>query len=134
MNSAVISVGSNIEPEKNVERAREIISSQERLVSVSRFVKTRPVGLKDQPDFLNGAFLIETEKDADELRASLKAIEKRLGRKRTSEKYGPRTIDLDIVVFNGEVIDGDYFNYNFVRDSVDELFNSAGAELKEENK
>ena len=49
-------------------------------------------------------------------------IETELGRKRTANKNGPRTIDLDIVVFNGEIIDQDYYRYPFVKTVVDEIF------------
>ena len=121
MNSAVISVGSNIDPEGNIKKARRLLSREQRLLSVSTLVRTSPVGLKDQPDFLNGAFLIETALGAEGLRAYLKDVEQRLGRKRTREPNAPRTIDLDLVVFNGVIIDDDYFRYEFVRRAVDEL-------------
>ncbi|MFQ5441162.1 MAG: 2-amino-4-hydroxy-6-hydroxymethyldihydropteridine diphosphokinase [Thermodesulfobacteriota bacterium] len=134
MNRAVISVGSNIDPEENIKRAAEILAGEERLLRTSAPVRTKPVGVTGQPDFLNGAFLIETEKDADGLRASLKEIERRLGRVRSADKSGPRTMDLDIIVFNGEVIDADYFRYDFVRNAVDELRRSTGDGLKEKTK
>ncbi len=121
MNRAVISVGSNIEPEENIGKARGILSNDELLKGESVLVRTKPVGITDQPDFLNGAFLIETEMKREELLKYLKALETFLGRVREGDKDGPRTIDLDIIVFNGEIVDDDYYKYGFVRLSVLEL-------------
>lgn len=122
MNLVILSVGSNIDPLTNVTKAAEILAEINYLISVSRFMKTSPEGNPDQPDFLNGAFYIKTGLDQVSLKDKLKDIEAKLGRTRTSNKNGARTIDLDIVVFNGEVTDPDYERYAFVKKSVDEIF------------
>ncbi len=122
MNLVILSVGSNIDPLANIKKAAEILSGLNCLISVSRFQKTSPEGDPEQPDFLNGAFYVKTSLDQGQLRDKLKEIEAQLGRVRTSNKNSPRTIDLDIVVFNGKIIDPDYDQYIFVKKSVDEIF------------
>lgn len=122
MNLVILSVGSNIDPLDNIKKAADILADLDCLVSVSEFIKTSPVGYPDQPEFLNGAFYIRTSLAKTELKNRLMTIETELGRKRTANKNGPRTIDLDIVVFNGEIIDQDYYRYPFVKTVVDEIF------------
>ena len=84
----------------------------------SPFVRTRPVGCVDQPDFTNGALLVETAADRERLRSDLKGIEALLGRQRGDNRYGPRTIDLDIVVWNGRIVDPDFYTREFLRQAV----------------
>ncbi|MHC4552435.1 MAG: 2-amino-4-hydroxy-6-hydroxymethyldihydropteridine diphosphokinase [Planctomycetota bacterium] len=125
MNRAIIAVGSNIEPAANVEKAEAILAAEQRMLGRSRFVKTAPQGFTEQADFLNGAFSIETKLNQQQLAEYLKDVESRLGRVRTENKNGPRTIDLDVVVFNGAIVDDDYNRYDFVRKAVDELMGEA---------
>src|SRR5215467_3158656 len=68
----------------------------------SSLYETEPWGKSDQPSFLNEAVLIETSLNAHALMDSILEVEERMGRKRI-EKYGPRTIDIDILFFNDEV-------------------------------
>ena len=118
MNRAVIGVGSNIAPEVNVPRARQRIAERHVIVAESPLMKTSPIGHVDQPDFTNGALLLETPADRQRLRADLKAIETMLGREPGENRYGPRTIDLDIVVWNGEIIDRDLYTRDYLREAV----------------
>ncbi len=118
MNLAVIGVGSNIEPRINVPRARERIAERHFIVAESPLVETSPVGYADQPDFTNGALLLETRADRERLKADLKAIETLLGRRPGLNRHGPRTIDLDIVVWNGAVIDPDLYTRDYLRHAV----------------
>lgn len=121
MNRAVIGIGSNIKPEENVAKAREIIAQNHQVLAVSRFIETKPIGYTDQPNFVNGAMLIETVMNRMELKQWLHEVEIQLGRVRTENKYGPRTIDLDIVVWNGEIVDQDVHERDFLRDAVVEV-------------
>jgi 2-amino-4-hydroxy-6-hydroxymethyldihydropteridine diphosphokinase len=121
MNRAVISVGSNIEPEKHVRWARQRIAEELKLVAESEFVETEPIGRPDQPNFLNGAFLVETSRSRDELEAWLKSLEQELGRVKQADKYGPRTIDLDLVVWNDAVVHPDVYEREFLRKAVRQL-------------
>jgi 2-amino-4-hydroxy-6-hydroxymethyldihydropteridine diphosphokinase len=76
------------------------------LLAVSTLRETDPVGNEDQPKFLNGAAMIATDLEADALLDYLLALELRLGRDRaSSRRFGPRTIDLDLLLFGDETID-----------------------------
>jgi dihydroneopterin aldolase/2-amino-4-hydroxy-6-hydroxymethyldihydropteridine diphosphokinase len=106
VNRAFISLGSNIDPEHNLQGAVQRLANRTRLLAVSRVYQTKPVGKTDQPDFLNAAVLVETELTARELKSQvLGAIEAELGRVRTEDKNAPRTIDLDISLFNDEILE-----------------------------
>jgi 2-amino-4-hydroxy-6-hydroxymethyldihydropteridine diphosphokinase len=70
---------------------------------ISSLYETEPVGLRDQPPFINGVALLETEGDARWVLAQLLAIEADLGRMRGT-RWGPRTIDLDLLLFDNEII------------------------------
>jgi 2-amino-4-hydroxy-6-hydroxymethyldihydropteridine diphosphokinase len=72
------------------------------IMKQSSLYQTAPWGKTDQPDFLNQALIVETKLDAHSMMASLIGIELKAGRKRT-EKYGPRTLDIDILLFNDEI-------------------------------
>jgi 2-amino-4-hydroxy-6-hydroxymethyldihydropteridine diphosphokinase len=67
--------------------------------------ETDPVGCLDQPRFLNGAAELETTLAPRELLDRLLAVERALGRERTGPRFGPRTIDLDLLLYGGETID-----------------------------
>ena len=120
-NRVVIGVGSNISAQENIALAKEAISSSHELLKSSRFVKTEPLGFKDQDDFTNGAFLINTQMSQAELKNWLKNLENKLGRVKTENVNGPRTIDLDIVVWNEEIVDNEVKEREFLRKSVQEL-------------
>ena len=121
MNQAVIGLGSNIAPQGNIRKAKSILGRKFRVVAESRFTATRPIGNARQPDFLNGSVLIETDSEMDALKVALKAIETELGRNNTQDPFGPRTIDLDIVVWNGKVVDKDFYDREYLQRSVLEL-------------
>lgn len=105
MNRVYILLGSNINPGNNIQEAVRRLSRHSRLLVVSPIYESAPVGKTDQPNFLNAAMLIETNLTAAELKAKvLRAIEEKLGRVRTGDKNGPRTIDLDIALFGDQVL------------------------------
>jgi len=70
------------------------------VVKVSNVYRNPAIGPGPQADFLNAAVLLRIDHSASELRAQLRAIEQRLGRVRTEDKYAPRTIDLDLVIMD----------------------------------
>jgi 2-amino-4-hydroxy-6-hydroxymethyldihydropteridine diphosphokinase len=108
MNRVIVLLGSNIEKEKNLPAAARLLSDCCQVTAYSQVFETAPVGLEDQPHFLNAAALVETVLGAAEFReAVLSRIERELGRIRTSDKNAPRTIDADIVLFNQAVFDLD---------------------------
>ena len=77
-----------------------------RLLRASRLYRTRAWGRTDQPDFINAVALVETELAAPDLLQALLAIERGFGRERPAgERWGPRTLDLDLLLFGDAVID-----------------------------
>lgn len=121
MNEYIISVGSNIDPELNIKKARSFLQRHFQLLKETVFLKTEPAGYTDQAPFLNGAFLIRSKRNRESVKGILLKIENACGRVRTENKNGPRTIDLDISAVNGEICDEDYNKYWFVKKSVDQL-------------
>ncbi len=124
VNRVVIGIGSNIEPREHVEAAIREMRAAHRLLGTSSFTVTKAIGSAgeaQQDDYLNGACLIETRMTREELRDWLRKMETRLGRARGPDKFAPRTIDLDIVVWNGEVVDPDLYERDFLRAAVREL-------------
>jgi 2-amino-4-hydroxy-6-hydroxymethyldihydropteridine diphosphokinase len=106
MNRVYIAFGSNIgDRYKAVSDAFKLIEEKGmRILKKSEIYETEPYGFKDQPPFINGALLAETELSCREVLTSLLAIEKELGRVREF-RWGPRIIDLDIIFFNDEIYD-----------------------------
>lgn len=121
MNKVVIGAGSNINPMQNIKLAEQKLSVLTSLLGRSTFVKTEPIGYKNQNEFYNGAFLVETEKSFRDLKRYLKKIETDLGRKRTGNINGPRTIDLDILVWNDSIVDKDVYERDFLQNAIKEL-------------
>jgi 2-amino-4-hydroxy-6-hydroxymethyldihydropteridine diphosphokinase len=107
-NRVYVSLGSNIDKERNLPAAVQLLDELCRIVNCSTVYETAPVGLENQPRFFNAAVLVETEKDAASFNKDVLAqVEKQLERVRTIDKNAPRTIDLDITLFNQEVFDLD---------------------------
>lgn len=121
MNEAVVSFGSNLDSDKNLQLAQENLAKNDIVVRKSQFYTTKPLGYSDQPDFLNGAFLIQTQDSFDNFRRKLKQIEIAQGRVKTKNKNGPRCVDLDIVVWNRQIVDADFYERDFIRATVLEL-------------
>ena len=117
----IIGIGSNINPEENIANVLIVLRAENDVLGVSSFIKTAPVGITDQPDFLNGAIKILTDIEIMDYKDYLKDIEDRFKRDRSVQKYGPRTIDLDIVVWDGEIIDDDYYKRDFLKKVIDEI-------------
>jgi 2-amino-4-hydroxy-6-hydroxymethyldihydropteridine diphosphokinase len=102
MTLAYVGLGSNLgDREATIRAALDALPG---VVAVSRLRETEPVGVMDQPPFLNGAAAVETELPPRELLETLLAIERQLGRERR-ERWGPRTIDLDLLLYGAETID-----------------------------
>jgi 2-amino-4-hydroxy-6-hydroxymethyldihydropteridine diphosphokinase len=120
-NKAIIGIGSNINAEENISKMLEVLGKEVEILKVSSWLKTKPIGIEDQQDFTNGAVKIQTALNREGLNRVLKNIEDRLGRDRSAPKFGPRSIDLDIVVWNGEIVDEDYYTRDFLRKSVQEV-------------
>ena len=106
--SAYIGLGANLgEPEQTISRALELLAAAPgvEVAAVSSLRETDPVGYLDQPRFVNGAARLETELGAQALLAVLLEVERALGRVREGPRFGPRTIDLDLLLYGNELID-----------------------------
>jgi 2-amino-4-hydroxy-6-hydroxymethyldihydropteridine diphosphokinase len=94
---AIVGLGSNVRPRNSLPRAVAMLSAATPLRGVSSAWATVAVGPPGQPDFVNAAVLIDTGSLRD-LRELLRGIEARLGRRRTGDRFAPRTVDLDQVL------------------------------------
>lgn len=95
-----VSVGSNIEPEKNVREALKKLKDHVRVKAISTFYLNDADGREDQDQFYNGVIEIDTDLHPTELRELiLHRIEDELGRERTEDKFAARTMDLDVLVY-----------------------------------
>ena len=97
---AFLSLGSNIEPSKNIFEAVRLLSSHVKVLKSSRVYLTEPLFRRHQPAYWNCVIEIETDIEPGKLKSEvLKATEEELGRKRSEDKYAPRTIDIDLIVY-----------------------------------
>ena len=96
---AVIALGANIgDPKAQMDLAVAMLREATEIISVSEYFSTKPVSDIEQPDYLNAVCIAESELPALDLLGVLHGIEKTLGRERL-EKWGPRTIDLDLIQY-----------------------------------
>jgi len=105
---AYIAIGSNLaEPLEQVRTAFERLARirDTRLLARSRVYETRPLGPQDQPDFINAVAGLLTRLNAVELLSELKAIERDMGRASPPVRWGPRIIDLDLLLYDAQVIE-----------------------------
>jgi 2-amino-4-hydroxy-6-hydroxymethyldihydropteridine diphosphokinase len=109
MARAFVGIGANLgDRERQIRAAIAELAEAEgvELVATSSLRETDPVGYRDQPRFLNGAVVVETQLSPSELLARLLEIERRLGRVRGGgPRFGPRTIDLDLLLYGDETVD-----------------------------
>ena len=106
--TAFVGIGSNLgDRESHLSRAVELLSTADNIEvsAVSQIRETEPVGPVEQGPFLNAAVRVETELAPRELLDLLLEIEERMGRVRR-ERFGPRTIDLDLLLYGDEVVEG----------------------------
>lgn len=107
MTRAYVGLGANLGPrEQTLRRAVDLLAAADGIdvLAVSELRETEPVGVVDQPPFLNGAVALETTLPPRALLDHLLDVERSLGRVR-AERWGPRLVDLDLLVYGDEVID-----------------------------
>ena len=107
MTLAYVGIGANLGPrEETLRRAVDLLARADgvEVVGVSELRETDPVGVVDQPPFLNGAVSVETTLSPRALLDLLVEVERSLGRVR-GERWGPRVVDLDLLVYGIEVLD-----------------------------
>jgi 2-amino-4-hydroxy-6-hydroxymethyldihydropteridine diphosphokinase len=107
MHQVILLLGSNIEPEQNIPRAVALLQGYVRILKASSVWESASVDCC-YPDYLNLALLVSTSLNANQLkRQVLRPLEAQMGRVRTEDKNASRTIDFDIILFDGEVLDSD---------------------------
>jgi 2-amino-4-hydroxy-6-hydroxymethyldihydropteridine diphosphokinase len=122
ISDCIISIGSNVEPEMNISKAVTEISRTCEVVGQSKREWIKVIGTVDQADFLNGAIHIRTHLTKGQMHEWLRQLEHQLGRIRAEDKPGLRTIDLDIVIWNRQVVDPDVYRREFLKQAVQELW------------
>lgn len=108
MVTAYLGLGSNLEdPRRQVMQAIATLKSLAgcQCLAVSSLYRSKPMGPQDQPDYINAVMAMETELAALGLLAALQAIEQQQGRVRGDEQWGPRTLDLDLLLYSEQIID-----------------------------
>ncbi len=114
MHQVYLSLGSNIQPEVNLPRAIELLQTQGEIRKVSGAWESEAVG-SDGPNFLNACVLFTTSLSQTEVKEKIiHPIETTLGRKRSADKYAPRPIDIDIILFDEQSYDDKYWKQAFV--------------------
>ena len=107
MARAYVGLGANLGPkEVTILRAVDLLGAEPEVevLALSQLRETDPVGVEDQPSFLNGAVAVETTLGPRELLDALLRVERELGRVRDGERWGPRTIDLDLLLYGDAVV------------------------------
>ena len=108
MKRAFVGLGANLgDREATIRAAVGELGAQDgiEVVAVSSLRETEPVGVGEQPPYLNGALELETTLPARDLLARLLEVERRFGRVRVAGEHGPRTLDLDLLLYGDEVVD-----------------------------
>ena len=108
MPSAYVGLGANLgDREATIRRAVELLAEREgiEVLAVSALRETDPVGLEDQPRFMNGAAVLETTLGPRALLETLLEVERVLGRTRDGPRFGPRAIDLDLLLYGDETVE-----------------------------
>jgi len=122
---AYIGLGSNIKPEANLKEAARQLSTtgqpgNTRLTAASSVWKSPPLG-SEGPQFLNAAIELHTQLNADELRSYLRSLEAAQGRVRTEDRNAPRTLDLDLLLYDGEEMDREIWDAAHIAVPLSEL-------------
>ena len=108
MSRVFIGIGSNIDPDHKVTEAIRSLACTFRIVGISTVWRTKAIGKTPQPPFYNLVVEIETRMSPPQLKARvLRRIEDELGRRRSGDRYAPRTIDLDILLYGEHVVAAD---------------------------
>ena len=122
MHQAYLSLGSNIKPEPNLLKALNLLQEHGKILKVSNAWESEAVG-SDGPNFLNACVLFVTPFSHEELKENvIHPVEAKLGRKRSADKYAPRTIDIDIVIFDDQLMNDKFWQQAFVVIPLAEIY------------
>ena len=119
---AYLSLGSNIQPETNLVNAIQLLQNHGKIEKVSSAWESKSVGAAG-PNYLNACVLLVTSLEQRGLKRDiLLSIEIELGRKRSENKFAPRTMDIDIVLFDDQSVDPKYWEQAFVVIPLAEIY------------
>ena len=119
---AYLSMGSNIEPKANLPKAVRLLSGQGKLLKVSSVWESEPVGTTGD-NYLNVCILFESIATLVVQKENIiETIERKLGRRRGDDKYAPRTMDIDIVLFDGYPINTEDWDRAYVVVPLAEIY------------
>ncbi|MEW6083867.1 MAG: 2-amino-4-hydroxy-6-hydroxymethyldihydropteridine diphosphokinase [Chloroflexota bacterium] len=119
---AYLSLGSNIAPEVNLPKAVQLLSQYGAILKISSVWESEPVG-GSGGNYLNACLSYKTKLPQEQLKSMVvHPIEKSLGRKRSGDKYSPRTIDIDIILFDDQVVGGHWLEQAFVVVPLAEIY------------
>jgi dihydroneopterin aldolase/2-amino-4-hydroxy-6-hydroxymethyldihydropteridine diphosphokinase len=107
MGRAFVSVGSNIDPEENVTRGLRLLDEQVGIRGVSTFYRTPALNRPQDPPFVNGVVEVDDRLSPVDLKKRLRNIERTFGRERSADRYAPRTLDLDLLLYADQVSSSD---------------------------
>ncbi len=109
-----VSVGSNVDPEKNVTRALRLLNDELGIRAISTFYRTPALNRPQDPPFVNGVVEVGDALGPLDLKKVLQNIERAVGRERTADRYAPRTVDLDLLLYGDRVTHPDIRERPFV--------------------
>ena len=119
---AYLNLGSNIQPETNLLQAVQLLLTYGEIQKVSNVWESEPAG-SEGPNYLNACIQFNSTFGMVELKEQvIRPIEAQLGRERTSDKYSPRTIDIDIVLFDDKQVNGDFWEEAYVVIPLAEIY------------
>ena len=122
MHQAYLSLGSNIQPEINLPRAIDLLAEFGNVIKVSSAWESAAVG-SDGPNYLNACLLFTTPLSLVEVKEKvIHPIEAQLGRQRSADKYAPRTIDIDLILFEDESCNDKFWTLAFVVIPLAEIY------------
>lgn len=122
MHQAYLSLGSNIQPDANLPTAIDLLSERGKILKVSSLWESEAVG-SNGPNFLNACVLFSTSHLYAELRDQvIHSIESRLGRKRSEDKYAPRTMDIDVIIFDDRSCNDKFWSLAYVVVPLAEIY------------
>jgi 2-amino-4-hydroxy-6-hydroxymethyldihydropteridine diphosphokinase len=120
--TAYVSLGSNINPRRNIVKALRLLSGSQFVLKVSTVFRTKPERERKQPYYYNCVVSLKTDASPKTLKSGLlKPIESLLGRKRMKDKFASRPIDLDLIAYNNKLLDPDIVRRPYLASCLKEL-------------
>lgn len=121
MNTYLISIGSNIDRDSNMDKCHQLLSATYPDILSSERIETKPFGLKGVPDFLNQLVIVKTNDTVDDILTCLKNIERQLGRFSDDKQKGLIKIDADLLAVNNTIVKEEDFVRPYLKILLDKI-------------